>query len=131
MPVIEGAQNVREIDVIAVALDRDEHWGGWDEVPGDVVGTWDDERVHEVLGLVAALPEAERMRCFLPAYAIRLRRGRTVLAEVAFCFQCHNGLLLTPGIADTDMFTFDPDSKPAQELLRRFRALAPPGRGDN
>ncbi|WP_329104063.1 hypothetical protein OG792_28595 [Micromonospora sp. NBC_01699] len=126
MPLIEGARDVREIDVIAVELDRDPHWGGWDTVPGDVIGTWEDERVHEVLGLVAALPEAEGMRCFVPSYAIRLRRGWSTLAEVAFCFQCHNGLLLTSGIADTDMFTFDPDSKPAVELLRRFRALRPP-----
>jgi hypothetical protein len=69
------------------------------------------------------LPEDEQMRCFNPQYGIRLRSGTTVLAEVAFCFRCHNALVIpsahTPGL--TTWFTFDPDSSPAQELLRLLR----------
>jgi hypothetical protein len=76
---------------------------------------------------VAALPEAEQMRCFVPGFAVRLRSGAVVLAEVAFCFRCRNAMGVpsehspkAPG-----WFTFDPDSEPAQELLGRFRALGP------
>jgi hypothetical protein len=74
---------------------------------------------------VAALPEAEQTRCFVPSFAVRLRNGPVVLAEVAFCFRCRNAM----GIASEHSpktprwFTFDPDSESAQELLGRIRAL--------
>jgi hypothetical protein len=86
---------------------------------------WDDSQVEAVLGLAAALPEAEQARCFIPGYAIRIRDAEGVLAEVAFCFRCRNAKVLWPratsGAALT-WFAFDPDSQPAQQLLRRFRA---------
>lgn len=127
MPVIAEPEAVREIDVIAVDLDLRGDWGQWSAVPGDVIGTWTNDQVNEVLDLVAALPAAEQMRCFLPRFAVRLRSGPTVLAEVAFCFRCHNAMgIPSPHNPGTPRwFTFDPDSEPAQELLRRFRALGP------
>jgi hypothetical protein len=126
MPVIADAQRVGEIDVIAVDLAGDPDWGAWKVVPGRVVGTWEGERVSAVLDLVATLPEDEAMRCFVPRYAIRLRRGPLVLAEVAFCFRCHNALgIPSPDNPQTPpWFTFDPDSKPAQELLQLLRSSA-------
>ena len=87
----------------------------------------DAYQVRVALGLVASLPEAEQMRCFIPRFGIRVRAGATVLAEVAFCFSCHNAKAFpsahTPDLPD--WFTFDPASPPAQELLRLFHACAP------
>jgi hypothetical protein len=72
------------------------------------------------------LPEAEQMRCFTPSYGIRLRTETSVLAEVAFCFQCRNALVLNAAHIPNlpDWFTFDPNSTPAQQLLRMFREHA-------
>ncbi|MEJ3748635.1 hypothetical protein WEI85_35810 [Actinomycetes bacterium KLBMP 9797] len=126
MPVIAGTQRPDVIDVIAVDLEGHPDWSVWRVVPGKVIGTWSGERVSVVLNLVAALPESEAMRCFVPRYAIRLRGGPLVLTEVAFCFQCHNAMSVP--IADTTQpptwFTFDPDSKPAQDLLHLLRSCA-------
>src|SRR3954469_14589440 len=126
MPLLTGPQEVRHIDVVAVALDRDTNWGRWKTLPGEVIGTWSGESVRVALGLVASLPESEQMRCFAPRYGMRLRAESVVLAEVAFCFSCHNGMGLpsehTPQLPK--WFTFDPDSAPAQELLTLFREFA-------
>lgn len=84
MPVLADPQAVREIDVIAVDLDPYRDWSQWSAVPRDVIGPWTNEQVEEVLDLVAALPAAEQMRCFVPSFAVRLRSRPTVLAEVAF-----------------------------------------------
>lgn len=122
MPVIAGATRTDEIDVIVVDLERHPDWSAWRAVPGTVVAVWEGKRVPVVLDLVAALPESEAMRCFVPRHAIRLRRGPLVLTEVAFCFRCHNAMSL-PIADDTGpptWFTFDPDSGPAQDLLRLF-----------
>jgi hypothetical protein len=128
MPLIADAQQVESIDVVAVALDRSPDWNRWTAVPGDVVGTWRGENVRVALALIASLPEAEQMRCFTPSYGIRLRAETAVLAEVAFCFQCRNALVLnaahTPNLLG--WFTFDPNSPPAQQLLRLFREYARP-----
>jgi hypothetical protein len=121
VPVIADPALVDAIDVVTV--DLDDGWAGWTTVPGRVIATWDGERVAAVLDLVAALPESTQMRCFLPRYAIRLRRGARIVAEVAFCFRCRNALGIgsaespqTPG-----WFTFDPDSPPARQLKRLFQ----------
>jgi hypothetical protein len=128
MPVIAEAEHVQKIDVIAVDLRRYPDWTRWKSVPGEVLGTSTGEQAQAVLELVAALPEAEQMRCFVPRFALRLRRGPVVLAEVAFCFRCHNALgIPSPHNPTTPTwFTFDADSAPAQELLGLFRALGPP-----
>ena len=128
MPVIVDADHVREIDVVAVDLERDGDWSRWRTVPGEVIGTWTGQQAQVVLDLVAALPEAEQMRCFIPRFALRLRSEAVVLAEVAFCFQCHNALGISSRYSPKTpaWFTFDPDSEPAQDLLRRFRALDHP-----
>ena len=123
MPLIADARQVQNIEVVAVALDRFPNWSRWTAVPGDVVGTWSGEKVRVTLALIASLPEAEQMRCFVPSYGIRLRTETSVLAEVAFCFQCHNALGV-PSAHTANLpswFTFDPDSTPAQQLLRMFR----------
>jgi len=125
MPLIIEPEAVGQIDVIAVAPDND--WSSWRGVPGEVIGRWSSDRVRVVLGLVASLPAAEQMRCFVPRYGIRLRAESLVLAEVAFCFRCRNAMVFpsehTPQLPK--WLTFDPDSPPAQELLRLFRACSP------
>ncbi|GAA2590820.1 hypothetical protein GCM10010435_81900 [Winogradskya consettensis] len=125
MPVIADVRDVEQIDVVAVApREGGGDWARWAVVPGKVIGTWTGARVREVLDLVAALPEDEQMRCFNPRYGIRVRSEAAVLSEVALCFSCHNALVIpsehTPGLLT--WFTFDPESPPAQELLRLFRA---------
>jgi hypothetical protein len=128
MPLAADPGQVHTIDVIAVAIDRYPDWNRWTAVPGDVVGTWAGEKVRRALELIAALPEAEQMRCFVPSYGIRLRTESSVLAEVAFCFRCHNALAFpgehTPNLAN--WFTFDPDSAPARHLLALFRESGRP-----
>jgi hypothetical protein len=73
------------------------------------------------------------MRCFRPGYAIRLRSGPIVLAEVAFCFSCRNaaGASFQPDFQVPAWFAFDPRSAPAQQLLHLFRAAAGAPGGDN
>jgi hypothetical protein len=126
VPTIADPTQVDEIDVVAVAFDKDRDWSRWTTVPGDTVGTVGGDLVAKVLGLVEALPESEPMRCFVPGYAVRLRRGPRTVAEVAFCFDCHNAKGLPSDLSPQTptWFTFDPDSEPAQELLRLFRYFA-------
>jgi hypothetical protein len=115
MPMIADPEVADRIDVVAVDLSGD--WSRWRALPGTVIGSWSGDRVREVLGLVAALPEDEQMRCFVPRYGIRVLAGPSVLAEAAFCFRCHNGLIFPLAGASPQRFTFDPDSRPARELL--------------
>jgi hypothetical protein len=125
VPLIADPQAVKQIDVVRVA--SDDASSRWPALPGNVIGTWTGDDVRVALELVASLPEAEQMRCFNPRYGIRVRADSVVLAEVAFCFSCHNALAFptehTPHLPG--WFTFDPDSPPALELLRLFRTWQP------
>lgn len=126
MPVIGDPHRVRDIDVIEVAPESIRGWDGRTAIRGVVTHAWRGEQVNTVLGLVSALPEAEQMRCFVPRYAIRLRSGTTVIAEIAFCFRCRNGRAISfqPDFVVSEWFTFDPDSQPARQLLSLFRTTA-------
>ena len=126
MPLIADPGQVQNIDVIAVPHGSD--WHRWTALPGEVIGTWSGGQVRVALALIASLPEAEQMRCFTPTYGIRVRDETSVLAEVAFCFQCRNAKAI-PSAATPDLpawFTFDPRSEPAQRLLRLFRECGRP-----
>ncbi|MEV4641419.1 hypothetical protein AB0J80_29150 [Actinoplanes sp. NPDC049548] len=126
MPVIADPGRVREIDVIEIAPQQSRGWDGRTAVRGAVVATWHGEAARTALALVTALPEAEQERCFLPRYAVRLRSGPTVLAEIAFCFRCRNAgsLSFEPDFVIPGRFTFDPDSGPARQLLALFTMAA-------
>jgi hypothetical protein len=125
MPVIGSPRQISDIDLMEIGREQLANWNGQAVIEGAVTHTWRGEPVGTVLGLVAALPGAEQMRCFMPRYAIRLRRGPTVLAEVAFCFRCRNGRAVSfqPDFDVPGWFTFDPDSTPARQLLSMFRAV--------
>jgi hypothetical protein len=116
MPTLADPSQADRIDVVAVELD--DRLPRWTSVPGPVIATWTGDRVGEVLRLVEALPADEQMRCFLPRYGTRVFAGDTVLAEVAFCFRCHNAMAYEPAPGH---FTFDPESPPARALLALFR----------
>ncbi|MFP8885054.1 MULTISPECIES: hypothetical protein [Streptomyces] len=94
----------------------------WSEaVPGEEFGLWDGDEAEELLGLLAALPAGERMRCFIPRYGLRLHTAGGDARDIAFCFRCHTALVLGPGGA-REWPAFDGESAPARELLCRFRA---------
>jgi hypothetical protein len=97
----------------------------WTAVPGTTIGKLLGEEALEFLDLVAALSSGEIMRCFVPGYGIRARNAdELVLFEIAFCFKCNNALILehVPR-KQRDFVGFKADSRRAQDLLARFRAL--------
>ncbi|GAA2417133.1 hypothetical protein GCM10010420_54230 [Streptomyces glaucosporus] len=96
----------------------------WRTVPGEGIALWDGGEAAEVLALVAALPDGEPARCFLPRYGIRLHADDEVVREIAFCFACNRALVVDPGGRGRPI-AFDGESAPARELLRRFRAADP------
>lgn len=122
MPQIAPRQAVDRIDVVSIG--PVDNWNRWSTLPGPVIGTWPGDRARTVLDLVAVLPESSQARCFLPRYGIRVFSASTVLAEVAFCFRCHNALIVAPESTPhlPRWFTFDPASPPGEELLHLFRA---------
>ncbi|WP_326687205.1 MULTISPECIES: hypothetical protein [unclassified Streptomyces] len=96
----------------------------WTGVPGTTIGTWLDKEALEVLDLVADLPTGNVMRCFMPGYGIRAHDAGQLLFELAFCFQCHNALILQPAPhKQRDLVGFNADSQRAQDLLALFKAL--------
>src|SRR5438067_9420652 len=115
MPTIGDPGRVLVIDVLEIVAEQARGWAGRSAAPGAVVDSWDGEQVDAVLSMVTALPEAEQMRCFVPRYALRLRDAAGVLAEIAFCFRCRNGAVVSFERAawGPEWFAFDPDRPPA------------------
>ncbi|MFJ8677630.1 hypothetical protein [Streptomyces sp. NPDC093589] len=96
----------------------------WTGVPGTTTGTWLDKEALEILDLVADLPTGDVMRCFMPGYGIRAHNADQLLFEIAFCFQCHNALILQPAPHKRrDLVGFKADSRRAQDLLALFKAI--------
>ncbi|WP_327318578.1 hypothetical protein [Streptomyces sp. NBC_01235] len=96
----------------------------WTGVPGTTTRTWLDKEALEILDLVTDLPTGDVMRCFMPGYGIRAHNADQLLFEIAFCFQCHNALILQPAPHKRrDLVGFKADSRLAQHLLALFKAL--------
>jgi hypothetical protein len=74
-----------------------------------------DER-RRLLGLIAALPNADSMRCHLPPFGLRCGD-----VEVSICFRCYNAY------AGDELLTFDGSSTEALALLAFLRERAPAG----
>jgi hypothetical protein len=64
--VIGDPLRVRDVDVIEVAPEQARGWDGRTPIRGAVIDAWHGDQVDAVLALVAARPEAEQMRCFVP-----------------------------------------------------------------
>ena len=99
----------------------------WASVPGETIGVWEGQDVTAVAELISRLPDGEMYRCFVPHYGIRAHSADAVLFEIAFCFRCHNALVLRPGDeGQGELTAFDADSPSAQDLLGRFKAIDQP-----
>ncbi|MEV6791716.1 hypothetical protein AB0M87_06890 [Streptomyces sp. NPDC051320] len=93
-----------------------------DDLAGDTVAIWEGRQVRAVLELIAALPDSEPFRCFLPGWGIRAHGFTGRLFEIAFCFQCHTARIWGPDLPpERQGGSFDAESAPALELLRGFR----------
>lgn len=76
--------------------------------------------------LVADLPDGGMKRCFNAVYALELHGTAGLLAEIAFCFRCHNALVAVPGRDRAELPGIDTGSAAGQELLARFKAADRP-----
>ncbi|PLW73241.1 hypothetical protein GQS52_11340 [Streptomyces sp. SCUT-3] len=96
-------------------------------VVGEELAVWVEGEAEQVLGLIADLPDGERYRCFTPRYGVRAHGNTDVLFEAVFCFSCNGALFTGPSVPAgmRGIRTFDADSPPARELLRRFRSCDP------
>ncbi|EOD69635.1 hypothetical protein [Amycolatopsis vancoresmycina] len=100
-----------------------------DVVPIGPLGSVAGPDAVAIAQLVADLPDDEMMRCFNPVYALELHGAAGLLAEIAFCFRCHNARIALPGQDRAELIGFDPGSAAGQELLARFKAAdRPPNR---
>lgn len=112
------------IEVVRIT-DPIRHFGA-EDLTGDEVAPWEAPQVDQVLALVGDLPDGEMRRCFSPGWGIRVHGATGLLYQLAFCFHCHGIRLWGPEVPDGQqgLHSFDADSAPAQELLRRFREAA-------
>jgi hypothetical protein len=116
-----AAADVRRVELLSIASSRD--WDEWDTVPGETLDEVAGADAAAIVRLVADLPDAESMmRCFNPAYALKAHGAEGVLVEIAFCFRCHNALVIVPGGGRAGLVAIEPDSPAGQELLARFKA---------
>ncbi|GAA2358828.1 hypothetical protein [Streptomyces carpaticus] len=120
-PVHKAAELVEVVRIVAPVSLHDT-----EELTGVDVALWEGEQVQRTLALISGLPTSEIHRCFDPGWGVRVHGPEDVLFRIAFCFSCHGARLWGPGVdGDLDgIQPFDPDSPPARELLRQFRAAA-------
>ncbi|MFI5803124.1 hypothetical protein [Streptomyces sp. NPDC051561] len=93
---------------------------------GEELAIWDAEEAREALALVKELPGSQPGPTFVPGWGLRVHGARGVLFEIAFSYDCHAARVWGPGMPHKQegIYSFDPDSAPAVELLRRFRESA-------
>jgi hypothetical protein len=115
--------DIELIEVLRVTDQRD--WHAWTTVPGEEFALWEGDAVRDALALIADLPDGVSYRCFVLGYGIRAHSADALLFEIAFCFRCHNAMVIGPAHTRKGLVTFDADSAAAQELLRRLRAADP------
>jgi hypothetical protein len=115
MPALVDAAAVDLVEVLRVRTEGWAYWGSWATIPGETVGVSTGSEVEELLRLLSELPDGEQMRCFTPAYGLRLFAGTQVLAETAICFRCNKAVTNVGG--KQGWFKFDAQSVVAQRLL--------------
>ncbi|MFJ9564460.1 hypothetical protein ACIRQQ_31025 [Streptomyces fuscichromogenes] len=124
--LLPPTQEKTELVEVVRITDPARHLGSPD-LAGDTAAFWEGDRARQALSLIAALPEGEPYRCFLPGWGIRAYSSTDRLFEIALCFRCHGARLWGPALpAGQQAQTFDAESPAARELLRRFRSC-PPG----
>lgn len=91
---------------------------------GEDVALWTADQAREALRLIAAVPDDEVHRCFLPGWGIRAHSSTGLLFRIAFCYRCHGARLWGPSVPPEHegLHGFAPESPAAVDLLRRFRA---------
>ena len=77
-----------------------------------------DAELDRLLKVWRFLPVGHQYRslCFQPHYALRFRRGGSLLFETVLCWKCGT-YTLPAGVFGTTEYGFDSSSKDAQELL--------------
>jgi len=123
VPTLVDAAAVDRVEVLRVAREGWPYWGQWATVPGETVGAAMGLDAEELLRLLAELPDGEQMRCFMPAYGLRLYGQNRVLAETAICFECNNAVTTVDG--RHGWFKFDGSSGAAHRLLEALKAYDP------
>jgi hypothetical protein len=90
---------------------------------GEDLAIWDADQAREVFALVKELPGSQPGQTFLPGWGVRVHGERGMLFEIAFSYDCHAARVWGPSVPHKQegIYSFDPDSAPALELLRRFR----------
>lgn len=91
---------------------------------GEDVALWTADQAREALHLIAAVPDDEVHRCFLPGWGIRAHSSTALLFRIAFCYRCHGARLWGPSVPpeQESLHGFASESPAAVDLLRRFRA---------
>ncbi len=123
MPHLGELETVDRVDVLRIDIGSVLPWSGWASVPGEILGVARGSDAATLASQIAALPDGEQMRCFLPRYGVRIWRSSDLLAEVALCFRCHNALTFIGG--QQGWFKFDADSDPGRELLSALQRFDP------
>lgn len=126
MRLIVPADEVVLIEVAKVKVSWAEDWRDALDEPAAL---WDGADVVEALDLIERLPGSTVYRCFTPGFGIRLHGETSALAQVLFCFHCHNALTidLRERAGRQAHETFDADSEPGRALLERFQRAWPEG----
>jgi hypothetical protein len=98
-----------------------------DDLTGKEVAIWEPPQTQHILTLIGELPGAERFRCFIPGWGIRVHSATEHLFQMAFCFRCNGVRLWGPCVpaGREGIHTFDPASPAGQELLELFRTARP------
>ncbi|MDI1465680.1 hypothetical protein QEZ54_32385 [Catellatospora sp. KI3] len=111
---------VTAVDVLRVSP-------GWDSVTDwqvhQELATLDPPAATAAALLLAALPEDDPARCFVPVYGMRLWTADGGSTEVAICFRCSNGQYR--GHLGSGWFTLDSAAPPSLELLALLRSYDP------
>lgn len=91
---------------------------------GEDTALWEAEEAREALALVKELPGSQPGQTFLPGWGMRVHGPRGMLFELAFSYECHAARVWGPAVPHKQegIYSFDPDSPAAVELLKRFRS---------
>jgi len=76
----------------------------------------------EIAELWRSLPQAEQMRCHIPAYGLRFYRGGQMILEASVCWTCNNIWIRAEN--SESVYTFDSSAETSQRLLATLHEIA-------